>query len=128
YWPGSRWVDWVGTDFYAKYPVWEDLQRFYEGAQWKNKPVAITEWAMQEEDEPKFVKQLISWGVTHKRVQMLTYYQGFGAGNTYDRAVPPRPARLGRRSAPAPHSRRTPKANARAPPPLPPKEKKVAAE
>jgi adenine-specific DNA-methyltransferase len=24
YWPGSRWVDWVGTDFYSKYPVWED--------------------------------------------------------------------------------------------------------
>ena len=35
YWPGSKWVDWVGTDFYAKYPVWEDLNRFYEGAQWK---------------------------------------------------------------------------------------------
>ena len=79
YWPGSKWVDWVGTDFYAKYPVWEDLNRFYEGAQWRNKPVAITEWAMQEKDEPRFVKQLISWVITHKRVQMLTYYQGFGA-------------------------------------------------
>jgi hypothetical protein len=84
YWPGSKWVDWVGTDFYAKYPVWEDLNRFYAGKQWKNKPIAITEWAMSEEDEPKFVSQLISWVVTHKRVQMLTYYQGFGYGNTYE--------------------------------------------
>jgi hypothetical protein len=92
YWPGSRWVDWVGTDFYAKYPVWEDLNRFYEGAQWKNKPVAITEWAVQEEDEPQFVKQLISWVVTHKRVQMLNYYQGFGPGNTYELALYPRTA------------------------------------
>jgi hypothetical protein len=84
YWPGSKWVDWVGTDFYAKYPVWEDLNRFYAGKQWSNKPIAITEWAMSEEDEPNFVKQLISWVVTHKRVQMLTYYQGFGYGNTYE--------------------------------------------
>src|ERR1700760_4748295 len=84
YWPGSKWVDWVGTDFYAKYPVWEDLNRFYSAKQWRNKPIAITEWAMSEEDEPKFVKQLINWVVTHKRVQMLTYYQGFGYGNTYE--------------------------------------------
>ncbi len=84
YWPGSKWVDWVGTDFYAKYPVWEDLNRFYAAKQWKNKPIAITEWAMSEKDEPKFVNQLISWVVTHKRVQMLTYYQGFGYGNTYE--------------------------------------------
>jgi hypothetical protein len=84
YWPGSKWVDWVGTDFYAKYPVWEDLNRFYNAKQWKNKPIAITEWAMSEKDEPKFVNQLISWVVSHKRVQMLTYYQGFGYGNTYE--------------------------------------------
>src|SRR4051794_30230134 len=90
YWPGSKWVDWVGTDFYSKYPVWDDLEHFYEGAQWKNKPVAITEWAMQENDDPQFVKQLISWVVTHKRVQMLTYYQGFGVGNTYEASLYPR--------------------------------------
>ena len=35
YWPGSRWVDWVGTDFYSEYPVWEDLNRFYTGKQWQ---------------------------------------------------------------------------------------------
>jgi len=33
YWPGSRWVDWVGTDFYSQYPVWKDLNRFYVGRQ-----------------------------------------------------------------------------------------------
>jgi hypothetical protein len=84
YWPGSKWVDWVGTDFYSKYPVWNDLNRFYAAKQWKNKPIAITEWAVSEQDEPKFVNQLISWVVTHKRVQMLSYYQGFGYGNTYE--------------------------------------------
>jgi hypothetical protein len=92
YWPGSKWVDWVGTDFYAKYPVWEDLNRFYNAAKWRNKPMAITEWAMSEKDEPKFVDQLINWVVTHKRVQMLTYYQGFGYGNTYELAHYPQTA------------------------------------
>ena len=78
YWPGSRWVDWVGTDFYSEYPVWEDLNRFYAGKQWKNKPVAMTEWAVSGKDEPRFVKQVISWVVKRPRVRMLVYYSGFG--------------------------------------------------
>ena len=47
---------------------------------------------MQEHDEPKFVNQLISWIVRHKRVQMLNYYQGFGQGNTYELALYPQTA------------------------------------
>jgi hypothetical protein len=124
YWPGSKWVDWVGTDFYAKYPVWEDLNRFYSAKQWKNKPIAITEWAMSEEDEPKFVKQLINWVVTHKRVQMLTYYQGFGYGNTYELShYPATTAMLAqkiRRATFLPYA----EYNAGLLPPLQPKEKK----
>jgi hypothetical protein len=124
YWPGSQWVDWVGTDFYAKYPVWEDLNRFYEAPQWKNKPVAITEWAMSEEDDPKFVKQLISWVVTHKRVQMLTYYQGFGAGNTYELGLYPRTANMLRRKIRRANFLSYAEYNAGLLPPLPPKPKK----
>ena len=123
YWPGSKWVDWVGTDFYSKYPVWEDLNHFYEGAQWKDKPVAITEWGQQETDEPRFVKQLISWVITHKRVQMLTYYQGFGQGNTYELGLYPRTAdtyaQKIRRANFLPYA----EYNAGLLPPLPPKEK-----
>ncbi len=79
YWPGRRWVDWVGTDFYSQYPVWKDLNRFYAGKQWKGKPVAINEWAVYGGDEPRFVKQLIAWIVKRPRVRMLVYYQGFGS-------------------------------------------------
>ena len=57
YWPGSRWVDWAGTDFYSEYPVWKDLNRFYVGKQWSNKPMALTEWAVSGKDEPRFVKK-----------------------------------------------------------------------
>jgi hypothetical protein len=124
YWPGSKWVDWVGTDFYAKYPVWEDLSRFYEGKQWSRKPVAITEWAMSEEDDPKFVKQLIAWIVRHKRVQMLTYYQGFGPGNTYELGLYPRTANMLRRKIRRANFLAYAEYNAGILPPLPPKEKK----
>jgi hypothetical protein len=90
YWPGSRWVDWVGTDFYSQYPVWKDLNRFYKGKQWRGKPVAVTEWAVHVEDEPRFVKQLIAWVVKRPRVRMLVYYVGFGPGNPYDLNLYPR--------------------------------------
>lgn len=125
YWPGSKWVNWVGTDFYSKYPVWEDLNRFYEGAQWKNKPVAITEWAMQEEDEPRFASQLIGWVVKHKRVQMLTYYQGFGAGNVYELSLYPRTANTYRKKIRRANFLSYAEYNAGLLPPLPPKEKKA---
>ncbi len=92
YWPGSRWVDWVGTDFYSQYPVWKDLNRFYAGVQWKSKPVAVTEWAVSAIDEPRFVKQLIAWVVKRQRVRMLVYYSGVGPGNQYDLKLYPRTA------------------------------------
>jgi hypothetical protein len=125
YWPGSKWVDWVGTDFYAKYPVWEDLNRFYTGAQWKNKPVAITEWAVQENDEPRFVSQLVNWIVTHKRVQMFNYYQGFGPGNTYELSQYPRTANTLRKKIRRANFLDYAEYNAGLLPPLQPKEKKT---
>jgi hypothetical protein len=91
YWPGSRWVDWAGTDFYSNFPVWKDLNRFYAGKQWKRKPIAITEWAVAGADDPRFVKQLIAWTAKRPRVRMLVYYIGFGtAGNPYALSLYPR--------------------------------------
>jgi hypothetical protein len=90
YWPGARWVDWVGTDFYSEYPVWEDLNHFYEGKQWKGKPVALTEFAVSGEDEAKFVNQVVSWVTKHQRTRMLVYYQGFSIGNPYDLSLYPK--------------------------------------
>jgi hypothetical protein len=91
YWPGSRWVDWAGTDFYSQYPVWKDLNRFYAGKQWKRKPLAIAEWAVYGEDEPRFAKQLIVWVAKRPRVRMFVYYTGFGPGyNPYDLKLYPR--------------------------------------
>ncbi len=125
YWPGSRWVDWVGTDFYSQYPVWKDLNRFYAGKQWRGKPVAITEWAVHGEDEPRFVKQLISWVVKRPRVRMLVYYGGFDAGNQYDLSLYPRTANTLRLKIRRANFLSYADYNAGALPPLPPKPKKT---
>jgi len=124
YWPGCRWVDWVGTDFYSQYPVWMDLNRFYGGKQWRGKPVAITEWATSGVDEPRFVKQLVAWTVKHPRVRMLVYYNGFGTGNPYDLSLYPRTTNTLRKKIRRSNFLATADYNAGLLPPLPPKPKK----
>ena len=125
YWPGSRWVDWVGTDFYSQYPVWKDLNRFYAGLQWRGKPVAVTEWAISAIDEPRFVKQLIAWVVKRQRVRMLVYYDGVGPGNQYDLNLYPRTANTLRLKIRRANFLSYADYNAGLLPPLPPKPKKT---
>jgi hypothetical protein len=74
YWPGDEYVDWVGTDFYSRFPAFAKLDRFY--AQYPRKPFVFGEWAMWGADNPGFVKQLFSWVNAHKRVKMMVYNQG----------------------------------------------------
>lgn len=84
YWPGKKWVDWVGTDFYNKYNNWDDLRRFY--AKWsldKNKPMALTEWGLWGSDGPGFVKRVFKFQRHRKNVRMLIYYQDFGTSNEF---------------------------------------------
>jgi hypothetical protein len=79
YWPGSRYVDWVGTDFFSKYPNWSGLNAFYRT--WRGKPFVFGEWAVWGSDDPAFVHSLFHWTFARKRVRMLAYYQGFGQNN-----------------------------------------------
>jgi len=127
YWPGSRWVDWVGTDFYSEYPVWKDLNRFYLGKQWKRKPVAVTEWAVSGKDEPRFVKQFVAWVVKHPRVRMLVYYTGFnGDSNPYSLSLYPRTTNTLRLKIRRPTFLQYAEYNAGTLPPLPPPPPKTA--
>ena len=127
YWPGSRWVDWVGTDFYSQYPVWNDLNRFYAGKQWKRKPFGIAEWGVYGSDEPRFAKQLVSWTAKRQRVRMFVYYTGFGtpAENTYDLSHYPRTTNTLRLKIRRPNFLTYAEYNAGTLPPLPPPPPKV---
>ena len=74
YWPGKRYVDWVGTDFYSKFPNWAGLERFYN--QFRGKPFVFAEWAVWGRDDPAFVRKMFAWARSHGRVRMLLYNQG----------------------------------------------------
>ena len=74
YFPGNEYVDWVGTDFYSRFPAFAKLERFY--AQYPGKPFVFGEWAMWGADTPSFVTQFFGWIKTHTRVRMLLYNQG----------------------------------------------------
>jgi hypothetical protein len=84
YWPGDRWVDWAGTDFYSQYPHWRDLESFFRGRPWREKPFAITEFAVAGSDSPTFIRRVFNWAYKRSRVRMLIYYRGFGeSGNNF---------------------------------------------
>ena len=77
YWPGGRWVDWVGTSFYSRFPNFTGLDGFYKDfALGKRKPFAIAEWAIWGSDAPGFAARLFGWIADHKQVKMVHYNQG----------------------------------------------------
>jgi hypothetical protein len=76
YWPGAAYVDWVGTDFYSKFPNWAGLASFSRDPTWRGKPFAFGEWAIWGRDDPGFVHRLFSWSRGHRQVRMLMYNQG----------------------------------------------------
>jgi hypothetical protein len=75
YYPGNAYVDWVGTDFYSKFPNFSGLDTFYHS--YPGKPFAFGEWAIWGGDDPSFVNQLFAWVNAHRRVQMMVYNQGY---------------------------------------------------
>jgi hypothetical protein len=75
YYPGDRYVDWVGTDFYSKFPNFPGLDAFY--AEYPSKPFAFGEWAIWGGDNPAWVQELFSWVDAHQRVRMMLYNDGY---------------------------------------------------
>jgi hypothetical protein len=98
YWPGSRWVDWVGTSFYSRFPNFTGLERFYDDfASGKRKPFAIAEWAIWGADAPAFANRLFDWIASHRRVQMVQYNQGAESGGIFRLSRYPDSARVVRK-------------------------------
>jgi hypothetical protein len=74
YWPGAAFVDWVGTDFYSKFPNYRGLNALYQ--EFRGKPFAFGEWALWGHDDPRFVRGLFGWIKAHRDVRMVMYNQG----------------------------------------------------
>jgi hypothetical protein len=73
YWPGAGYVDWVGTDFYSRFPAFGKLETFYKAFR---KPFVFGEWGVWGGDDPGWVHQLFRFVNTHPRVRMMLYNQG----------------------------------------------------
>jgi hypothetical protein len=74
YWPGRRWVDWVGTDFYSKFPNFGGLSSF--ASHYRGFPFVFAEYAMWGADDPSFIHRLFGWIAHHRQTRMVVYNQG----------------------------------------------------
>ena len=72
YFPGRDWVDWVGTDFYSRYPNWSGLNAFY-AAYAHVAPFVFGEYAIWGGDAPRWASSLFSWVSAHPATRMLVY-------------------------------------------------------
>ncbi|HEY1285338.1 MAG TPA: hypothetical protein VGF04_04565 [Solirubrobacterales bacterium] len=81
FYPGSRWVDWAGTDLYSDNQDWKALKGLYR--RFSGKPFAITEWGVSTGDDPGYVSRLTGWVQGHPRCKMFVYYQDFGPTSAY---------------------------------------------
>jgi hypothetical protein len=86
YWPGHRYVDWVGADIYSKFAspgVLSALHQFYRT--WHHWPFVIGEYSPWDNDfSGSFARHLFRWALHHHRVRALIYYRSVFANNAFD--------------------------------------------
>jgi len=102
YWPGGRYVDWVGTDFYSRFPNFAGLSRFYGTKRYARRPFVFGEWGMWGRDDPAFMRSFFDWIGAHRRVRMLAYYQGNRTSSPFRLYRYPKAARVMREALRAP--------------------------
>jgi hypothetical protein len=83
YWPGRRFVDWVGADIYSKFATaFDDLRRFQQ--RYRRYPFVIGEYSPWDNDfSGAFTRKLLGWARRHQRVRMLIYYRSVTADNAF---------------------------------------------
>jgi hypothetical protein len=87
YYPGDAFVDVYGPDTYNLGSVdWGAIERLYRAH--PRKGFAFPEWGMTV-DDPSFVQRMSSFVRSHRRVELLSFYNG-AKGGTYDLAKRPR--------------------------------------
>ncbi len=84
YWPGRRFVDWVGVDIFAAYQgaAFPAMRSFYR--RYKRIPFVIGEYSPWDADPGgAFTRRLVEWAEDHRRVRMMIYYRYVTASNVY---------------------------------------------
>jgi hypothetical protein len=81
YYPGTAYVDIVGTDFYSAFPNFAGLARLY--AAYPSKPFGFNEWAMWQSGDPGFVSRFFGFVRSHRRVALMVYNQGLTGGGPF---------------------------------------------
>lgn len=88
YYPGDKYVDLVGNDLYdikgkAEWAANEALYKAHPG-----KPYSFPEWGLWGIDDPAFVKKMADFVRTHKRTEMLAYFESV-PGSIFDLQTKP---------------------------------------
>jgi hypothetical protein len=86
YFPGNKYVDWVGADAYAKFAnttLWNNLNSFYR--KYDSHPFVIGEYGPWDSDPGgAFVNQMFNWAQSHGRTRMLIYYRSVSPTNIFN--------------------------------------------
>jgi len=84
YWPGGRYVDWVGIDIYAKYrTAFDEGKAFFR--RYRRWPFVIAEYGPWDNDQDgSFTGELLRWAEAHDRVKMLIYYRSVTDDNPFN--------------------------------------------
>jgi hypothetical protein len=89
YYAGDRYVDVVGNDLYyiGGKAEWAANERLY--AAHPSKPYAFPEWGLWGLDAPSFVAQMAAFVRTHRRVELVSWFNG-KRGSMWDLGSKPR--------------------------------------
>jgi hypothetical protein len=88
YYPGDAYVDVVGNDLYdiRGKAEWAANEALYNAH--KSKPYSFPEWGLWGIDDPAFVKKMADFVKTHRRTELLAYYES-APGSVFDLASKP---------------------------------------
>jgi hypothetical protein len=98
WWPGSSYVDWVGTTWYSPYPAVRAVERFLANPLWRRKPFAFGEYGVWGTESPAFLRAFFDFVARHPRVQMISYYQSAMLKPEFRLSTHPRSRRVLQRS------------------------------
>jgi hypothetical protein len=89
YYPGDKYVDVVGNDLYdiGGKVEWAANAALYNAH--PSKPYAIPEWGLWNIDDPLFVLKMAAFVKTHRRVELVSYFNS-KSGSIFDLANKPK--------------------------------------